>query len=84
MSEQREQINAWANRALENLYGGWLALSEHQLILIIEATGSITSDTQTARRALTHRLGDVSWAEVYAILNARPAPTAATGGEEER
>lgn len=36
---ETEQINRWANRALENLQGGWYALCEHQLRMIVDATG---------------------------------------------
>lgn len=44
---ERTQINRWANRALENVQGGWYALAEHQLLLIIEATGG-RDDTTAA------------------------------------
>lgn len=68
MSE-RQQINRLANRALENLYGGWLALAEGQLMTIIDLTGGLDPDTADARAALRVRLGDVSWSAVYAALN---------------
>lgn len=69
MPRDSADVNRWANRALENLYGGWLALTEHQLMLIIEATGGLDPDTADAREALRVRLGDVSWSAVYAALN---------------
>lgn len=81
-----QQVNAWANRALENLYGGWLALTEHQLMLIIEATGGLDPDTADAREALRVRLGDVEWSVVYATLQAEARRAASSepdsGGAE--
>lgn len=80
---ERDQINSWANRALENLYGGWLALTEHQLMLIIDATGGLDVDAADAREALRVRLGDVSWAEVYAALNSEAQRRAARTAERQ-
>lgn len=69
MSE-RQQINRLANRALENLYGGWLALTEAQLMTIIDLTGGSDPEMIDARDALRVRLGDVSWSAVYVALDA--------------
>jgi hypothetical protein len=49
MMATEEQINHLANRALENLYGGWFALVEGQLTQIIEMTGKMDDGALKAR-----------------------------------
>lgn len=73
MSETPEQINRWANRALENLYGGWWGLAEHQLMLIIDATGGLDQDTTAEREKLR--------AAMFVARQAAPAEGDVRGGE---